>query len=189
VRLFVAVCPPAAAIEHLDAFVSGLAVGQPTEAGRSVRLVSPDRWHLTLAFIGDVPDAKAEPARKALALARERFDQAAPELSLAGGGRFGRGRFTIMWVGVRGHVDGLRALATAVRYELRVAKLPFDPKPLRPHLTLARPGQRLPAQAISADLAALAGYEGPQWTTDSVVLMRSTLGPKPVYDVLATEPV
>jgi 2'-5' RNA ligase len=183
--LFVAVCPPPAALEHLSAFVSGLAVGRPTEPGKSVRLAPPERWHVTLAFIGDVPETQASAARNAVALATERFDEARPELHLAGGGRFGRGRFTIMWVGLRGNVEGLGRLAKAVRRELRAARLPYDPKPLRPHLTLARPGQRLPAEAVKTDLAALDGYHGPEWTVESVALMRSTLGPKPIYDVLA----
>jgi 2'-5' RNA ligase len=87
-----------------------------------------------------------------------------------------------VWAGVHGDLDGLRDLTGAVRRELRRAKLPYDGKPLRPHITLARPGDRLPPELIAADLAALAAYDGPQWTVDEVRLVRSHLGPKPRYE-------
>jgi 2'-5' RNA ligase len=79
-------------------------------------------------------------------------------------------------------VGTLAALATTVRRELRSARLPFDRKPFKPHLTLARPGDRVTAADLSADLAALAAYEGPQWTVDAVRLVRSTLGPQPRHE-------
>src|SRR5439155_21265747 len=107
-----------------------------------------------------------------------------PAVRFAGGGRFGRGRFTIVWAGLGGDLDGLGDLAGVVRRRLRAAKLPYDQKPFRPHLTLARPGDRLTAEAVAADLAALRAYEGPMWTVESVRLMRSHLGPHPRYDTL-----
>jgi len=83
---------------------------------------------------------------------------------------------------VRGDVGALAALAATVRRELRSARLPFDHKPFKPHLTLARPGDRITPAELAADLGALAAYEGPQWTVEAVRLVRSTLGPQPHYD-------
>ncbi|MFS8497750.1 MAG: 2'-5' RNA ligase family protein, partial [Micromonosporaceae bacterium] len=107
-----------------------------------------------------------------------------PALRLAGGGRFGRRRFTVMWVGLQGEVDQLRSLGDAVRAHLRRSRVDYDRKPLRPHLTFARPGDRLPEADLTADLATLAGYEGPGWTVDQVYLVRSHLGPTPVHERL-----
>src|SRR3712207_7351867 len=36
-------------------------------------------------------------------------------------------------------------------------------KPYRPHLTLARPGDRVDRAGVAADVAALDGYRGPEW--------------------------
>ncbi len=207
-RLFVAAYPPPAARDHLAAVLPTLAVGQPAAPGRSLRLVAPELWHLTLAFLGEVPDDRQGVTEQAVAAAvadHAVADHAAADhaaagpaagapgaggqppaaapltLRIAGGGRFGRGRFTVVWAGVEGDVGGLRALAATIRRRLRRARLPCDPKPLRPHLTIARPGDRLPRETVDADVGRLAGYEGPPWTVGEVCLVRSRLGPNPVH--------
>jgi 2'-5' RNA ligase len=176
VRLFVAVYPPADACADLGAVVARLAVGQPQEPGHSLGLQPPDRWHITLAFLGEVPDKRLDNAREAVRSAVQTGP--APALRVAGGGHFGRRRFVTLWAGVRGELDALGDLAGAVRRELRRARLPYDRKPLRPHLTLARPGERLAPDL----LAALDAYEGPLWTVEEVRLVRSYPGPHPVYE-------
>jgi 2'-5' RNA ligase len=100
---------------------------------------------------------------------------------LVGGGRFGRGRFTIVWAGVEGELTPLRR---ATIRALRRERLPYDAQRYHPHLTLGRPGDRVPREAIAADLAALREYQGPQWTITGLVLYRSHLGPNPVYEPL-----
>lgn len=181
-RLFVAAYPSAEARDDLAALLATLAIGQPAQPGQSLRLAPPGEWHLTLAFLGEVPDDAVPAAQGALAAAVRAAP--VPAVRLAGGGRFGRGRFTVVWTGIGGDLKGLRELARAVRRQLKAARLPFDPKPFRPHLTLARPGARLPAQVLAADLAALSRYDGPSWTVGPVVLVRSHLGPKPLYERL-----
>jgi 2'-5' RNA ligase len=198
VRLFVAADPSPDASAHLARFVGGLEVARPTQPGQSTRLADPSRWHVTLAFIGEVAPDRVDAA--ATALARCRADgptggsgrngvRSAAEpirIRVAGGGRFGRRRFTVLWAGLAGDTDALAELADAVRRELRRARVPFDRKPFRPHLTLARPGDRLSEERLGADLAALDGYVGPEWTVDAVHLYSSELGPKPRYERLAS---
>ena len=191
-RLFVAAYPPPAARDDLAALVRKLHVGQPRERGHSVRLASADHWHVTLAFIGDVPDSSLDKARQAVeqAVATWRADRtAAPTVRIAGGGTFGRGRFTTLWTDLRGEVDALADMGTNLRRELRKARFPRDNKQFRPHLTIARPGDRLTADELASDLALLDGYQGPKWTVERIQLMRSHLGPRPTYDVLADVPL
>ncbi len=183
-RLFVAIDPPGYAVDHLGSVVDGLAVSRASGPGHSTRLAARDRWHVTLAFLGDVPTrriARAESALRAAAGAHT-----ALPVHFAGGGTFGRGAFTILWAGLDGDLVGLRALASTIRNELRKARLPFDPKGFRPHLTLSRPGRRVPADAIAADVATLTRYLGPQWTITQVYLVESHLGPHPTHTHLAT---
>jgi RNA 2',3'-cyclic 3'-phosphodiesterase len=183
VRLFVAAFPPEPVLAHLRDAVDRLHVATAARDGVNTRLAPPDRWHLTLAFLGEVPDDRLPDAERALAAAARRAQPAT--IRLAGGGRFGRGRFTIVWVGLAGDLAPLDGTARSVRRELKRARLPYDDKPFKPHLTLARPGDRLPAEQILADRTALNAYAGPEWTVTNLDLVRSHPGPHPRYDRLA----
>src|SRR6185369_10270321 len=94
VRLFIAAYPPGEVLAHFKALVSALWLAQPQPLGRSLRFEPPERWHITLAFLGEVPDARAVDAAAAL-------PRGGPpvRLSIAGGGRFGEGRYTVVWAG------------------------------------------------------------------------------------------
>lgn len=183
-RLFVAAYPPASVCDDLEERLAGLAVSRAAAAGVNTRLARRETWHVTLAFLGEVGDERVSDAAAAV-------ERAAvgppPELRLTGGGRFGRGQFTVLWVGVAG--DGLDDLARRVRRELKKTTIPYDHRPFRPHLTVARPGDKLDRAAIEADRALLAGYRGPSWPVAEVRLMRSHLGPRPTYDRIGGWPL
>ncbi|MFF5053933.1 RNA 2',3'-cyclic phosphodiesterase [Micromonospora sp. NPDC000663] len=191
-RLFVAVCPPVEAVNHLGAQVARLRVGAAAASGVKVRLADPAHLHLTLAFLGVAEAARLVEVESALGLAAEWFRDgryAVPRLSLGGGGRFGRDRSTVLWVDLRGDVEALRDLARLIRSRLREARLPYDDKPFRPHLTIARPGDRMTPADLDADVATLDAYQGPDWSATELLLVRSHLGPRPRYDRLAAWPL
>lgn len=190
-RLFVAVYPSDEALEHFAGAVAGLRLGAAAATGAKVGLTDRPRWHLTLAFLGDVPEGRRPDAESAVVSGVAAFRAAhptPPRVRLAGGGRFGRGRFTVLWVGLAGDTEAFTALGRAVRRALRRHKLSFDGKPLRPHLTLARPGGRVSEADLAADREALDGYEGPAWTVGGVYLVRSHLGPRPAHEQLVYAP-
>lgn len=188
-----AVYPPPSALAELAQTLDQLKLGATAATGANVGLQAPARWHVTLVFLGEVADEQAPAAAGALKAGVSRWRASAaqaPRLRLAGGGRFGRRRFTVLWVGLDGDLPGLAALARGLRRELRRARLPGDDRrPFRPHLTLARPGERLPAADLAADLATLADYEGQWWRADAVQLVCSRPGPTPEYESLATVPL
>ncbi|GIG90827.1 2'-5' RNA ligase family protein [Plantactinospora endophytica] len=218
-RLFVALYPPPEALDDIVAQTNRLRIGAAADAGINVRLAAPSTLHVTVAFLGEVPDDRLPTVEETLARAVEAWHhpparrrrattaaspaeqpgqhaeralsdvRTAPRLQLGGGGRFGRGRFTVLWVGLLGEVDALHRLGATVRRELRRSRLPFDFRPLRPHLTLARPGDRLDPESLAEDLRTLDGYLGPSWPATELVLMRSHLGPRPTYDRLAAWPL
>ena len=173
------IVPPPEAVRHLGAVVDALHV---TAAG--ARLAARDRWHVTVVFLGEAPIERSGAAVRRAAEGTGPF-----QLRFAGGGTFGRGTSTILWSGVDGDVAALRSLSTGVRVGLRRARLPFDRKPLRPHLTISRPGAKVPPDAVKADAAELAGYVGPLWTVPAVHLVASEIeqtatGPSPRYTTL-----
>jgi 2'-5' RNA ligase len=188
VRLFVAAYPPAAALDDLAARVDDLHVGQAATAGVNARLAARPLWHVTVAFLGDVDEERQDAAAAAVERAAVETD-GLPTLRLAGGGTFGRGNFTTLWVGLAGDVAGLQSLAGTVRAKLRRTHLPYDRKPFRPHLTIARPGQRLPRDQINADVAALASYTGPTWRLTELILVESHQGPHPAHVPLHRAPL
>ncbi|SCL55398.1 RNA 2',3'-cyclic phosphodiesterase [Micromonospora peucetia] len=191
-RLFVAVHPPPEAVAHLGEQVARLRTGAAAAAGIDVRLADPADAHVTLAFLGDVEADRLVAVQSALGLAAEWSRDgrhAAPRLRLAGGGRFGQDRATVLWVDLRGELEPILVLARLIRSRLRHARLPYDERPFRPHLTVARPGDRMSPADVAADVATLDDYEGPQWPATEMVLVRSNPGPRRSYDRLAAWPL
>lgn len=167
-RLFVAVRPPAEALGHAAAAVAVVRAAQD-----GPRWVPPERWHLTLAFYGELPDR--EVAKVVDRLDRRLGDVADLALALTGAGAFSR---RAVWLGVTGDVAPLRALARMVARDRG--------RPYRPHLTVARlRGDTDPTPAV----AALSAYAGPGWTAGVVHLVCSQLGPSPTYEDIASWPL
>jgi 2'-5' RNA ligase len=187
--LFVAAYPPPVVLDDFVSHVSTLACGAPRPPGGSLRLVPPERLHLTLVFLGEVADERLPEVERAVEAGVGSDPRKVPRLRIGGGGRFGRGKFTIVWAGVRGDTTALSDLVTDVRREMRSAKVPFDVKAFRPHITVARPGDRLPEEQVAADLAGLSTYEGPEWPVESIDLVSSNQGPDITYDRLSSYPL
>lgn len=172
VRLFVSLDVPTEALDDLDRAVERVR-GEQT----GVRWVPLTRWHLTLAFLGEVPDATLGPLGQRLARAAAR--NAAMMLAFAGAGRFGS---RVLWAGVTGDRKQLRELAQSTVAASRRAGVAVDDRVHRPHLTLAR--GRTTYLDLRPLVDALAAYEGPLWRGTQINLVRSHLGPAPRYDVL-----
>ena len=132
-RLFVALVPPARARAELAAAVHEL----PPHP--RLRWTRPEQWHLTLAFLAEVDDRTRGQLVERLGRVANRHPP--PELSLAGGGRFGS---HVLWTRVDGDRAALRRLVEAVRAAARRCGLPSEQRPYRPHLTLARAGTPAP---------------------------------------------
>jgi 2'-5' RNA ligase len=166
------VAPPSAVLGHLDAVCAPLRREHP-----ELRWAGPERQHLTLAFLGEVAGSRLEALAPRLERAARRHRACA--LSLAGGGAFpGPARATVLWGGVSGDRGGLGELAQSVQAGARRAGAasPDEGRRFRPHLTLAR--SRTPAD-LRPLVAALAGYQGPEWAATEVTLFASHLGAGP----------
>jgi 2'-5' RNA ligase len=147
---------------------------------------TPDRWHLTLLFLGTVPGADV-PA--VVAAAGQPVSATPPmTLRLAGGGRFGSlRRPQVAWAGLDGDVRPLVDLAGRLADAARALDLPVEDRPFRPHLTLGRWRPRQPADGALTDR--LADYRGPSWPVTELLLLESHLGPKPTYETVAAWPL
>lgn len=179
-RLFVAIDPPPQALAELDAELGPTRVMAP----HGLRWTRPEQWHLTLAFLGEVPDAAVPALTTALAAA---VGDAPMRLRLAGGGCFGD---KVLWAGVAGDVHALRTLAETVAGVARTAGIAAPKAPYRPHLTLARAGKE--AADLRPAATALADVVGAAWDVAEVRLVRSRLGAGPgnsaTHEVIARWP-
>ncbi|MGE5764145.1 MAG: RNA 2',3'-cyclic phosphodiesterase [Mycobacterium leprae] len=180
-RLFVAVRPPPEALAHLDA-----AVVSHRDDWLALGWVPAERWHLTLAFLGDVDPDRVDPLAQRLARTAARHP--ALTLSFAGAGTFPRrhAHARVVWTGVFGDRRELGLLAAGVVAAASRERIAVDDRPYRPHLTLAR--VRRPAD-VSPLVAELSSYAGPVWTATDLQLVRSHLGPKPRHETLAHWPL
>ena len=150
------------------------------------RWSAPHRWHLTLLFLGAVPDGCV--AQLVAAGAPAVAGSPAMHLRLAGSGRFGPPRRPqVAWAGLEGDLEGLAALAARLTDAARALGLPVEDRPFRPHLTLGRWRPRQPADGSLTDR--LAGYRGPAWPVRELRLLESRLGPDPAYEPVATWPI
>lgn len=182
--MFAALVPPVEAVEDLDAFLE-----PRREAGAGLRWTDRDQWHVTLAFMADVPE-------RALDLVVEGMGRATTghsplTLRVEGAGAFPEVYGArVLWAGVESAPEVLPALARAVRGAAGHAGA--DPRggPFHPHVTVAR--SRRPFESTRW-LRVLSTYAGPAWTAREVTLFTSHLGEgrggRPRHEPVATLPL
>lgn len=178
-RIFVGFVPPAPALDEVDRCVRAA-----RECRGAPRWTPRARWHVTLAFLGEVDDRLPTPL--AAALTASTAGMSPPTLRLQGTGVFpGCGAPSVLWAGLAGDLDGLHALAAAVRRGAASAGVPAVDAGFAGHLTLGRwrgHGER--ADPGLVDLA-----PGPEFSVDEIRLVRSHLGGDSRHETLARIPL
>jgi RNA 2',3'-cyclic 3'-phosphodiesterase len=98
------------------------------------RWTRPENYHLTLAFLGEQPEAKLSLLASIL---DETVQDAKPfDLAFSGWGTFGR-KNDILWIDVTADPE-LYNLVQRLRDLLNAHQLPAEDRPYQPHLTIAR---------------------------------------------------
>jgi 2'-5' RNA ligase len=179
--MFVAAVPPPEVLEDLEEFLS------VRREAAAFRWTVPDQWHVTLAFLADVPDRAYDDLVERLSrAARKRHPMRA---SVAGGGAFPNvGRAKVLWAGVElDDAEELRRLATGGRAAASKAGLEVAGERFKPHVTVARTGHPVEATAW---VRVLDAYRGPSYQLDEISLIASHLGDgprkRPRYEVTET---
>ena len=153
------------------------------------RWIAPENLHITLWFIGEVPDPRAEAIQDALT---RPFGAPAFPLAIAGCGAFPpSGAPRVLWIGVGEGASGMRRLYGEVGE--RLAPLGYRPeeRPYAAHLTIARIREPVPgsSRAVREILAALPAECGTSHVA-AVTLFRSHLSPKgAAYEPLLRVPL
>lgn len=174
IRCFVAVELPAPMREEI-----GRLQGQIAVVG--LRPVRPELVHVTIKFLGDVPEGKVKKVSEALARIKvEPF-----EARVAGMGAFPGRTIRVVWLGLEGNFEGLYQ-------EVESALAPFgferEERGFSPHVTLGRVGRPGPeiSRTLGERIAALADTDLGHYSVDRFYLKKSTLTRGgPIYDNLS----
>jgi RNA 2',3'-cyclic 3'-phosphodiesterase len=168
-RLFFAVFPDAETRERIAAAARALEL-----AGRA-RLVTAENYHMTLAFLGEVPDLKVAMVRKVGSTFRARgfavrFD-AYEYWSQA----------KVIVAAARELPSSLQTLWQQLQASLAKHHPARDQKPLKPHITIARQVRQAPLRQTMAPFS---------WKMQEFSLVRSdTGGTASLYTVVDTWPL
>ena len=185
-RLFVAVRPPAEATAHLDDFLD------VRRSAAAYRWARPEQFHLTLAFLGEVPDYRHDELIDLLAPTAARRTPVTTRI--AGGGAFPHAAAAkVLWAGLDLDPDGvveLDRLAVGARGASNQIGARVNGMTFRPHVTIARLGR---PEDVTNWLRLLDAYAGPTWPVTQIELVASHLGEgarrRPRHEILARLPL
>lgn len=143
---------------------------------RAVRWVDAAQIHLTLKFLGEVPEADLPAVSEAINEVAKRF---APfELTVRGTGCFPPGGAArVLWVGIEESSGALGRLREACESALAGLGFAREGREFRPHLTLGRIREARRSAEIRAAVRAEAAFCAGTQRADSIVLFQSILSP------------
>ena len=181
--MFAAVVPPEDVLEDLEEWLV------PRREAAPLRWTRRESWHLTLAFMAQVPERSLDDLLERLTRAGGR--RTPFTLTLAGAGAFPNpARARVLYAGVEADpeaLEELRRLSTGARAAANKAGAPADGAAFRPHLTLARMGR--PTEATRW-IRALTAYRSRPFEVKDFALVQSFLGEgpgnRPRYQVVET---
>lgn len=178
-RTFIAVDIPAPVKLELERFGKEL-----KKSGAEVSWVKPERVHLTLKFLGNVPEEAIAGIKNSV---KKAAASTAPlRLKPSGCGAFpSLKQMRVVWVGLRGDVEPLRALQKKV--EAALLPLGFEPedRPFRAHLTLGRVKGKRNLHSLQEALLARQDFQAEAFDVTELVLYKSDLRPEgPLYTPL-----
>ena len=183
IRAFIAIDVP-------EPVLRAIAEAQDTlrGSGLKIRWVRKEGIHLTLKFLGDIDSDDVEKIRAGMGRATKAFS---PVTMRADGlGVFpDLRRPRVVWVGLSGDIEALRALQRDLESQLNGLGFPKEKRPFKGHLTLGRVKGRLDRMKLREALEALGDFRTESFSAQSLVLFQSELRPDgAVYSRLAEVP-
>ena len=171
-RLFTAIELGEVVREAVVARQAVIAAALRAAGDRDLRLVKPAQLHLTLVFIGEVPEDRVPALTAALAdpIPVPPFD-----LEIGMPGVFPpQGTPRVLWLSVARGASELVRVNDVVATRLEALGIPRERRPYAPHLTIGRWRERAPARLRHA---VVPGGSVPADRVEAVTLFRSHLGP------------
>jgi 2'-5' RNA ligase len=175
-RCFIAIDLPPELRKRIEALSERLRA-QPGEAG--LRWVQPSGIHLTLKFLGALPEARVPDVASVLDQAASA--QAPFSVTVGGIGCFPDGRNPrVVWAGLDDPTGRLRLLHASIESGCAAIGMAPEARPFSPHLTLGRVRREAgpeTAGVVRAILEAERAFHAGEMLADAVHLFRSDLRP------------
>jgi 2'-5' RNA ligase len=167
----------------------GAALAPLARIDADAKWVDPANIHVTLKFLGSVPEGRIPEIERALSPLgawQTRFD-----LGFRGAGAFpNEKRPRVLWIGAHEGAGALQALASAVEDATVALGFPPEDRPFSPHVTIARLRSPRGVLALMHEVRSLADRDFGKMLVDEFVLFRSDLGPSgPKYTPLRIIPL
>ena len=185
IRAFLAIEPPKEVLRKILDIQNRL---RKLSANMDIRWVKTDGMHLTLKFLGDVPE-KDVPAISSAA------GGAASSTGPLGFSVSGLGVFPdirrprVVFLEIKGDVDKLASLQKKIESALAAIGFPEETRPFRPHLTLGRIRSAKGTAELEKELGKSDFYTAGQFAAKELCLFKSDLTPHgAVYTQVAVCP-
>ena len=174
VRSFIAIEIP----EEIKKAISSIQNELKKSLGKvsNISWARPETTHLTLKFLGDVPEEKIRSTEEALRLSARGIK--AFNISVTGLGGFPNLEVPrVLWAGTFESAE-LKNLHAAIEGSLYAIGFEKDEKPFTPHLTLARIKSPFEGKKLSKAIKELGTDIKADFIADSVILFKSELDSK-----------
>jgi 2'-5' RNA ligase len=182
IRTFVAVELSAAVIDRAADLIDRLRA-----SGARVKWVEPHNMHLTLKFLGDVPEGEIPGLCRAVAETAGEF--ARFDVSLVGAGAFpDTRRPRTVWIGIDKGLHELSRLYEALEKALKKIGFPKESRRFHPHLTIGRVREGGPAaRQLGQLIEEHRDFDAAGATIDKMVVFASFLDKSgPTYRAMGT---
>ena len=188
IRVFVALIPPDEYKQALNSVIKSLSERFPTE----VKWVDPTGIHLTLKFLGNIPNGDISVLTERIGYAIDQFQHSKFKLQLYRLGAFpNTSHPKILWAGLQGDMEKLQLLQQAVESQISSAGFPAAQRPFNPHMTLGRARRQATEKtmtAIGQELGSITIGECGDWIVSDIHIVESVLKPTgAIYTSLETQ--
>lgn len=188
-RLFLALDLPSDTKHRLHDSVWSRRDWWGTDAAAHLRRVAAENLHVTLKFLGEVPDSRVADVRVAVA----ELPRVGPlDLRPVAAGFFPpRGPARVFVVHLEGDVERLGRVYAGIEAALEPLGFPREGRAFKPHVTLARARDRRGApRAVRVPVELNPELPGEPFRVNAATLFRSDLRPDgPVYTVVEPFPL
>jgi 2'-5' RNA ligase len=152
------------------------------QTGASLKIVHPELMHLTLRFLGEIPQPTVQQVIEAMG--ELRFSPF--EVVFSGVGVFPNvRRISVVWIGITKGQEQLSGIFEQLEPRLRRLGLQPDNKGFSPHLTIARVRSGLNKEPLAKSVESMREVDFGRMEVKAVRLKKSTLTPRgPIYSTL-----